>query len=198
MEFLSDPDSLIHQIDRFWPEHALLQGLLIVSLSLFIEDATTLFVATLISLDRMSFAEGMLWLSLGITLGDGILYYFGTLMRRGKMKTPAFMKDLRLPLSFIFGARFVPGTRLIAYTGAGLLRTPVGIFSLLAVSSSVLWTYGVLILIDRLNSSLLAAQIQNQYSLVFAGALVLLVGLEVVIGRLIKARNTTSEGRPDA
>ena len=66
MEFLSDPDSLIHQIARFWPEHALLQGLLIVSLSLFIEDATTLFVATLISLDRMSFAEGMLWLSLGI------------------------------------------------------------------------------------------------------------------------------------
>lgn len=132
---------MFENILSLWPEPVLLQMLLIVFLSFLLEDPTTVLAGGLVSLGKISFMEGFFALTLGIFFGDILLYLLGVAIRRGLIRKELNHYSKKMPYSFIFFARFIPGFRFVTYTAAGYLKKNFNLFLLIACVASLVWSF---------------------------------------------------------
>lgn len=115
--------------------------LLIVLLSFLLEDPTTVLAGSLVSLGKISFIEGFFALTLGIFFGDILLYLLGVGIRRGLIYKKLDVCSKKLPYSFIFFARFIPGFRFVTYTAAGYMKKNFNVFLFIACIASLIWSF---------------------------------------------------------
>lgn len=122
------------------------------------EDATTLGAAALVSTRVLSPPEAIAWVALGIWAGDLGLYTIGRLARHATSvrawvarRWPRVMADAvgarltRGAAAAILASRFLPGTRIPIYVGAGLLRVGAGTFAASAAVASMAWTSAIVL-----------------------------------------------------
>ncbi len=114
------------------------------------EDIALASALYLVSIEKLSLVAAFLACSLGIAIGDVALFFLGRLiarywsssknrfvqpiLRRHKSTAPR-----RFGATVIFASRFVPGTRLPTYVGAGLTQYSLNSFLILTVTSVLAW-----------------------------------------------------------
>lgn len=105
------------------------------------EDAALLSAMALYQQGTVPLAEAFFASTLGIVAGDFGLYYVGRAADRALKTglTPQKQGLQKWGLTGLFVARFIPGTRLPAYLGAGLFRVPLITFGTITVLSTTLW-----------------------------------------------------------
>jgi membrane protein DedA with SNARE-associated domain len=117
----------------------------------FTEDGALVASAILWKKGRLSW-ELVYWANvLGVCVGDLLLYWIGLKISYGlerpwlsRFIKPATMEKARQVFSkwgnwLVFLARFIPGLRLPAYIGGGLLRSPRGPFSAIVILTALFW-----------------------------------------------------------
>lgn len=117
------------------------------------EDLTSIAAGLLIAEGRLSWAEGLGAVFLGIYFGDQILYFLGRrfgrdVLRRRPWRWLVGPADLRRAarwferrgLMAILLSRFIPGTRLPTYLAAGVVRAGYWRFALYFFIAVALWT----------------------------------------------------------
>ena len=182
-------ESYFQQLLLLWPENPVLQILLIICLSFILEDPTTIFVGSLLSLGKIDYPVAFVALLLGIFLGDLLLFYLGRGLKKGFFKTKRFaFKKRFVPLSFLFFARFLPGARLITYVSAGFLGRGLKGFLIIVSLSSLIWTYLLLAFTSRLSEYILSLSTTYQGLSIIALILVFWL-LELRISSYLKKRN---------
>jgi membrane protein DedA with SNARE-associated domain len=124
-------------------------GALIVFLTAFFEDPTTIIVGVLAADGALSIRFAMICLYLGILFGDLFLYGLGRLARTNPALARYVENEKIAPLRFwletryiltVFSVRFIPGLRLPTYLASGFFKSPAPAFLLTAVVATFLWT----------------------------------------------------------
>lgn len=143
-----NPETIIAHLSSFGNDPVVLV-VVILAATLVLEDAATIGAAMLAADGALSVSWASTALFAGIVLGDLGLYGLGWLAARnawfrGKLQERVAL-DLRhwmgrrlVPI--VFGARFIPGARLPAYTASGLLGLPFWRFTAAAAGATALWT----------------------------------------------------------
>lgn len=131
-------------------QYPLAQALIIMPFVLVQEDAAIMAVALLTVEGVTQYFAALSGLIMGIVIWDIGLYGFGALIAPWLVRT-GILQPWRLRrfgawvedhlFTSIIIVRFVPGTRLPAYMGAGLLHPTARRFFFLAMLISVLWVY---------------------------------------------------------
>lgn len=129
------------------PGSALLTALAIVLASFVSEDGATLFAASLSAQQLLRGETAFAAAVLGVWLGDLGVYAFarsgrGLLDRwlSSERRTQAEEWAARHGSAALAASRFIPGTRLLALVGAGLVRFPAGRFALVTLATAFAWT----------------------------------------------------------
>ncbi|MFO1052685.1 MAG: VTT domain-containing protein [Planctomycetota bacterium] len=117
------------------------------------EDLTCVVAGLLVAKGTLAFPAAMLGCALGIFAGDLALYCAGRGAAAGLLRwrwvrsrlpqgpTPRLRSLLdRRGAAFLFATRFMPGTRLVAYLGAGALRWPFPRFAQVLGLAVLIWT----------------------------------------------------------
>lgn len=118
--------------------------------TLLAEDASLAWATHLVGVGRISPFSAFLACTLGIGLGDFLLYLFGRfLIRIEATSNRKFLKRLKARYAnkisteslsaLICVSRFIPGTRLPTYIGAGLLSFGAVRFLVLTAASVLIW-----------------------------------------------------------
>jgi membrane protein DedA with SNARE-associated domain len=123
------------------------------------EDLTCVATGLLIQRGQIGVTEGILACTLGIFVGDVGLWAVGRLFGTAALAWPwtarrlqhHTLRDVRAWLDrhaagAIVGSRFLPGTRFALYVMSGVLRMPIGVFSLWALIAALLWTPTIVLL----------------------------------------------------
>ncbi|GAB4231376.1 MAG: hypothetical protein Kow00109_03500 [Acidobacteriota bacterium] len=146
--------------------HPVFQGILAALGTLILEDPTTITCGLLVADGRLGFWVAFLGLSIGIAAGDAALYWVGrTVGSTGRMRRwlrrrgGDRIRDLleRNLVVAILLSRFLPGMRLPAYVGAGLLQASWTRFIAVVVGASILWTLILLTLTMKFGQLVLPA-----------------------------------------
>jgi membrane protein DedA with SNARE-associated domain len=117
------------------------------------EDLTTIFAGLLVARDELSFWVALVGCTLGIWIGDGLLWLIGRVIGRPALRLP-WLARLVPPwqlaraerwfnergLRVVLVSRFLPGSRLPAFFAAGLLGARGTWFLGWALLAALLWT----------------------------------------------------------
>ncbi len=136
--------------------------------TLILEDPTSIACGLLVADGKMGFWTAYLGVSLGITVGDLGLYAIGRLVgeriadwgfvsRKSLERTRVVFEDNMI--KGIIASRFIPGTRIPMYAGAGIFAAHPVKFLLTALGASLAWTFllmGLSIKLGELVTSYLA------------------------------------------
>ncbi|HQR05276.1 MAG TPA: VTT domain-containing protein [Gemmatales bacterium] len=127
------------------------------------EDATCILAGVLVSIERISWATALLGCGIGIFVSDLFLWLTGTSISLGLLRWPAlsqspFWKKSQSWVNergglAILMARFIPGSRLPVYLGAGLVRFPFRTMVWWTLLGTVLWTPFLIGMVVLLNST---------------------------------------------
>lgn len=146
--------------------HPVVQGALAAVGTLILEDPTTVTCGLLVADGRLRFWVAFLGLSVGIAAGDAALYWVGrtvagtgTMRRWLRQRGGDRVRDLleRNLVVAVLLSRFLPGMRLPAYVGAGLLQASWTRFIAVVVGASILWTLILLTLTMKFGQLVLPA-----------------------------------------
>ena len=109
----------------------------IVLLAAIFEDATTIIVGVLAADDIIPIPVALLFLYIGIFIGDATLYALGWLARSHPRLARYLDHDFTTPVRLwlesryalkIFSGHFVPGLRTTTYAASGFFRRPLPVF----------------------------------------------------------------------
>lgn len=161
------------------------QALLAAFFTLFMEDPTVIVCGLLIADGQMSFVAALIGLALGIHVGDLTLYlvgrFFGDkILEKGWMTQERYDRwaahlDRNLFMAVVI-SRFVPGTRIPAFMGAGILKAPFHRFLLIGITASFMWTLFLLLLVIQIGEQVLPLLGQYKYPAIA----MLLLGLLII------------------
>jgi membrane protein DedA with SNARE-associated domain len=131
-------------------------GMMLAASTLVSEDAATLTAGALVAANTMPATAAIGWVAFGIWLGDLGLFAIGRLARRRPAiarwvdrrwsieRLSAMEERFNRSAPFaILGSRFLPGTRMLLYVAAGLLRVNAATFAVSAAVASMGWTFAV-------------------------------------------------------
>ena len=160
------------------------QAALAAFCTLFLEDPTVITCGLLIADGKMLFWAALVGLAVGIHVGDLWLYFLGRMLGTrildwGWISQERYTKwstflNLNLLLTVIL-SRFLPGTRIPAFAGAGMLKAPFFRFLFIAVFASFLWTLFLLTMTIKIGEKILPLLGEHKYTVLIALLLVLLV-----------------------
>ncbi|MBI5155196.1 VTT domain-containing protein [Candidatus Poribacteria bacterium] len=141
-----------------------LQGTLVALSTFILEDPTTIGSGLLVADGRMGFLTALTGLTLGIAIGDLGLYVIGRFVGP-KCRDWGLVSEERLKQAedwmrqnlagALIASRFVPGTRIPTYVGAGILRVSMARFFVLALGASLIWSALLLFLTMHLGRALM-------------------------------------------
>ncbi|MBX7258335.1 MAG: VTT domain-containing protein [Candidatus Hydrogenedentes bacterium] len=129
-----------------------------------LEDPTTVTCGILVAEGRMAFMTALVGLTVGIALGDLGLYAIGRAVGPNTVAWGWVTQDRldrvrhwfdRNVILAVFLSRFIPGTRLPTYVGAGIFQASVWRFLGAAVTASLLWTFLLLTAVVKLGEAVL-------------------------------------------
>lgn len=140
----------------------------VLALATFIsEDATCILAGMLVSIERIDWGTAIIGCGIGILVSDLLLWLIGTGISLGLLRWPAISQSAFWKKSqswvnergglAILMARFIPGSRLPVYLGAGLVRLPFRTMVWWTVLGTLLWTPSLIGLVVLLNSTLTAS-----------------------------------------
>ncbi|CAN5171113.1 hypothetical protein BH09SUM1_BH09SUM1_31950 [soil metagenome] len=118
--------------------------------TLFFEDPAVATAGLLIAEGKIHYWPTVIGMGAGITIADCFLYWlgwlFGITIQRGTWISPAQFdkaKDAleRNLLGTVFLSRFLPGTRIPIYVGAGVLRAPFLSFLFVSAFAAYAWVF---------------------------------------------------------
>lgn len=141
-----------------------LQGIVAAFGTLILEDPTTITCGLLVAEGRMLFLTALVGLSLGIAIGDLGLYAIGRLVGPNTVKWGLITVDRlerarhwfdRNLLLAVLISRFLPGTRLPTYVGAGIFQASAVRFLAAALVASLVWTFVLLTATVKLGEAFL-------------------------------------------
>lgn len=161
------------------------------------EDLTCLTVSLLVTRGQIGPLIGVLGCLLGIFIGDIGLFLMGRVLGRGVLKLKYIRKRLpaekldrlarkadRFGWSAVLASRFLPGTRIPVYVGAGFVGQKAGLFILWLFLAVLAWAPLVVLFGASLGPSLLApveAVFGRTWLTLLIAAIVLLVILRLVV-----------------
>lgn len=156
-------DWLVHLPEQF-AGNPILQGLAAAIATFVLEDPTTVTCGLLVAEGRMAFTTALVGLTLGIAIGDLGLYTVGRfvgpttlswgLMSQDRLDRAKRWFDRNLVVAVLL-SRFLPGTRLPTYVGAGILQASVVRFLGAALVASLMWTYLLLTAAAKIGEAVL-------------------------------------------
>lgn len=114
------------------------------------EDATCILAGVLVCLERIGWGTALLGCGIGIFVSDLLLWLIGTGISLGLLRWPAVSQSAfwkknqswihqRGGLAILM-ARFIPGSRLPVYLGAGLVRLPFTTMVCWTLVGTLFWT----------------------------------------------------------
>ncbi len=178
--------------------HPGLQMLVTGTATWFLEDPVSIACGLMVARRDLDFWVAFVGLWVGITSGDAALYLFGRfaqrlVLRRGWVSTHRLLRAENRyrdhVVRAIFSARFIPGTRMATFVGAGVLRAPFGRFVLLAGLAALLQTTLLLGAARMLGEAVLPYLGDWRLEALFGLALVAAVfGVHLAFGRRRKLR----------
>ena len=134
----------------------MLAGVMLAAATLVSEDAATLAGGAMVAARGMSPVSAILWLTMGIWVGDLALFGLGRLARRFAPAARwvdrrwSHEQIRRVESRFERGAvlailvsRFLPGTRVLLYVASGVLHVRALTFALSAAAAALVWTSSV-------------------------------------------------------
>jgi membrane protein DedA with SNARE-associated domain len=134
----------------------MLAGAMLAAATLVSEDAATLAGGAMVAARSMSAGAAILWLTLGIWVGDLALFGLGRLARRfapaARWVNRRWSHDQirsvesrveRSAAMAIVASRFLPGTRVLLYVASGILHVRPLTFALSAAAAALVWTSSV-------------------------------------------------------
>jgi membrane protein DedA with SNARE-associated domain len=117
------------------------------------EDLTTIFAGLLVAKGELSFWTALAGCTLGIWIGDGLLWLLGRAVGRPALRLPILRRLIqpwqlaraerwfeRRGLRVVVISRFLPGSRLPAFFAAGMLGARAGWFLGWALLAALAWT----------------------------------------------------------
>jgi membrane protein DedA with SNARE-associated domain len=117
------------------------------------EDLTTIFAGLLVARGELAFWIALAGCTLGIWVGDGLLWLLGRTLGRPALRLPILRRLIqpwqlaraerwfeRRGLRVVVISRFLPGSRLPAFFAAGLLGARAGWFLGWALLAALVWT----------------------------------------------------------
>ncbi|MEO8376769.1 MAG: VTT domain-containing protein [Candidatus Sumerlaeota bacterium] len=129
-----------------------------------LEDPTTIGCGLLVADHRMAFSTALIGLTLGISIGDLGLFVIGWLfgpfilrkkwISKGRIDRARTIIDDNLFVAVLL-SRFLPGTRIPTYVGAGMFHASVLRFLLATLAASLVWTLLLLILVSSIGEAVL-------------------------------------------
>lgn len=180
----------------FW-----LAGLGLILTSFLVEDAAIAAGVALAADGMMSWEGAFLWVALGITMGDLLLFGAGFGARSIPWLRKRFIdshsgEGMRAKLqtglvSAVFVARAVPGLRLATYTLCGFLNVPFLKFVPLVFVACFLWTAGLFWLGSTIGHPV-AAALGIPPALAVAGVVIVIALLFPVVQFVLRRRGKSS------
>ncbi|HNM46663.1 MAG TPA: VTT domain-containing protein [Candidatus Sumerlaeota bacterium] len=149
-----------------------------------LEDPTTIGCGLLVADHKMAFGTALVGLTTGITIGDLGLFIigrlFGPFIERRKWISKARLEQARSVIDdnlfvAVLLSRFLPGTRIPTYVGAGMVRASVLKFLLATLAASLLWTVILLYLVSRIGEAVLPLLGDMKWGIVLTIVLCVLV-----------------------
>jgi membrane protein DedA with SNARE-associated domain len=141
-----------------------LQGVVAALATFILEDPTTITCGALVAEEHMLFATALIGLTIGIAVGDFGLYTIGRVMgpstvawgwlSQERLDRAKRWFDRNLVLAVVL-SRFLPGTRLPTYVGAGIFQASPIRFLGIAVAASFVWTLLLLVVTVKLGQAVL-------------------------------------------
>jgi len=117
------------------------------------EDLTTIFAGLLVADGQLGFWVALVGCTLGIWIGDGLLWLLGRTLGRPALRLPILRRMVqpwqlqraerwfnKRGLRVVLVSRFLPGSRLPAFFAAGVLGSRAGWFLGWALLAALLWT----------------------------------------------------------
>lgn len=117
------------------------------------EDLTTIFAGLLVAKGELDWVTALVGCTLGIWLGDGLLWLIGRVVGKPALKLPLLRRMISPAqlaraerwfqtrgLRVVLVSRFLPGSRLPAFFAAGVLGAQAGWFLGWALLAALLWT----------------------------------------------------------
>lgn len=117
------------------------------------EDLTTIFAGLLVADGQLRFWVALVGCTLGIWVGDGLLWVLGRTLGRPALRLPILRRMVqpwqlqraerwfnKRGLRVVLVSRFLPGSRLPAFFAAGVLGSRAGWFLGWALLAALLWT----------------------------------------------------------
>ena len=154
--FLLNIQSWAHSLfdpATYWQLSPLMLALALAAFSLLFEDVALLIGVVIVHQDPQTALQVFLGLYGGIALGDMLLYAAGRWMNRmafiqQHMQKPRFMQVIEKLRSnvwmMLIATRAIPASRLPTFVAAGLMRVPMPLFTVIIMSTVLLWTAIVL------------------------------------------------------
>ncbi|HTE05671.1 MAG TPA: VTT domain-containing protein [Planctomycetota bacterium] len=117
------------------------------------EDLTTICAGLLVAKGELDWVTALVGCTLGIWIGDGLLWLIGRVVGRPALRLPVLRRMVspaqlaraerwfaRRGLRVVLVSRFLPGSRLPAFFAAGVLGARAGWFLGWALLAALLWT----------------------------------------------------------
>lgn len=178
------------------------QAMVAAFCTLFFEDPTVITCGLLIADGRMHFWAAVIGLAIGIHVGDLWLYFLGRMLGPrilewnwiSKERYDQWSRFLNKNLvAAVIMSRFLPGTRIPAFAGAGILGAPFHRFLLIGITASFLWTMFLLTVTIKIGERILPLLGDHKWTV-----FLVLLGLFLVVPRLIRAvRRQSPDAAPD-
>ncbi|HRK33259.1 MAG TPA: VTT domain-containing protein [Candidatus Hydrogenedentes bacterium] len=178
-----------------------LQGIVAALATFVLEDPTTITCGVLVAEGRMAFLTAFVGLTLGIALGDLGLYaigrFAGPLAKRwgwlsdDKLSRVQHWFDRNIVLAVI-ASRFLPGTRLPTYVGAGVFQASPVRFVCAALVASLVWTLILLSATVKLGEAVLPYLGKYRWPAVIVFILFIIVAQRQAAKRI----GNSSSGKP--
>ena len=153
-------DTLLNQLSA----SPFLQGVVAALATFLFEDPTTITCGALVADGRMLFITALVGLTIGIAAGDFGLYAIGRfvgpstvrwgLLSQERLDRAKRWFDRNLILAVVM-SRFMPGTRLPTYVGAGIFQASPLRFLGAAIGASLVWTFTLLTITVKLGQTVL-------------------------------------------
>ena len=182
-------------------ENPLLQGILAALCTFILEDPTTIGCGLLVADGRMAFTTAFLGVSIGIAVGDVGLYLIGRVLglrvvewgwvAQSNVDRAAVWFRSNI-VSAVLLSRFVPGTRLVTYLAAGVLRAPFYRFVLVVLFASLTWTVLLMWLVIGLGELVLPILGRARWPLAGAAILIFILLQRRAARRLAPKEGTAS------
>ncbi|MCC6546367.1 VTT domain-containing protein [Candidatus Sumerlaeota bacterium] len=170
-----------------------------------LEDPTTIGCGLLVADHRMAFGTALIGLTLGISIGDFGLYVIGWIFRpiilRKRWISAARLASARSVIDdnlfvAVLLSRFLPGTRIPTYVGAGMIHASVTRFLLATLAASLVWTTLLLYLVSRVGEAVLPLLGEMKWAII--GGILLVFLIYTYIQRRRRRKAATGVDEPEA